>query len=257
VGQSRVCTLGARFCRLASLPLFLLLLSTASGLAISNTPPPSAPLDATLNLFESRYRSAKTLSARFLEEYSENGRVTRKEAGTAYFLRPGRMRWEYDAPEKSLFLVDGKYAWFFAPSDRIASRVPEKSSEDWRTPLALLTTNMKLSRVCSEIGPALEEKPVWPENRVYRCIVRGSEASPTAESGSPKHEATQEAYFEITLDGELSRILIREQGGIRIEFRFKNWQWNPTLDNSLFRFKPPMGVAIVDGQLPDSPAALP
>jgi outer membrane lipoprotein carrier protein len=64
--------------------------------------------DPRLRRFEARYRSAKSLAATFLEEYSENGQVTRKEAGNAFFLRPGKMRWDYEAPEKNLFLVDGK-----------------------------------------------------------------------------------------------------------------------------------------------------
>ena len=44
---------------------------------------------------EAAYRSARTLQATFLERYTENGREVRSEAGTAYFRRPGKMRWEY------------------------------------------------------------------------------------------------------------------------------------------------------------------
>ena len=88
--------------------------------------------------FEGRYRAAKTLQATFLERYTENGAVVRTEAGTAFFRRPGKMRWEYEAPEKDLFLVDGKTAWFYVPADWTATRVPAKQSADWRTPLALL-----------------------------------------------------------------------------------------------------------------------
>src|ERR1700730_19367142 len=62
---------------------------------------------------EARYRSAKTLQATFLERYAENGSLLRSEAGTAYFRRPGKMRWEYERPEKDLFLVDGKNSRFY------------------------------------------------------------------------------------------------------------------------------------------------
>ena len=65
-----------------------------------------------LQLFESRYDSAKTLQATFLERYRDNGRIVQIESGDAYFLRPGKMRWDYQAPEKNVFLVDGKYVWF-------------------------------------------------------------------------------------------------------------------------------------------------
>jgi outer membrane lipoprotein carrier protein len=214
----------------------------------------SAKSDTPLGRFEVRYRTAKSLAATFLEEYSENGRVTRKEAGNAFFLRPGKMRWDYEAPEKNLFLVDGKYAWFYAPADKTASRMPAKRSEDFRTPLALLTTDMKLSRICSEIALAKDEKPDQPSNRLYRCVLRSAEQPKAARDASnpPQPEV---AYFEVTPQGELARILILEPAGIRIEFRFKNWDFNPALDKSLFQFRPPLGVAIVDGVLPESPAA--
>lgn len=217
--------------------------------------------DPALAHFEARYRAAHTLSATFLEEYSENGQATRKEAGTAYFLRPGKMRWDYEAPEKNLFLVDGKYAWFYAPADRTASRTPAKTTQDWRTPLALLTTDMKLSRVCSEIGISHTEKPVDPQNQVYRCALRGSEPksadtkSPNPKSPKADPPSSQEAYFEVSPNGELARIIVRDPGGIRIEFRFRNWQWDPTLDKSLFQFKPPMGVAIINGIQPEASQA--
>lgn len=210
----------------------------------------AAAPDEPLARFESRYRAAHTLSATFLEDYAENGQVTRKEAGSAYFLRPGKMRWDYEAPEKNLFLVDGKYAWFYAPADRTASRMPAKSSQDWRTPLALLTTDMKLSRVCSEITLSRDENPVQPEDKVYRCVLRGPDAPP-----AKSNPASTQAYFEVAPDGTLARLIIREQAGIRIEFHFKNWQWDPPLDKSLFQFKLPMGVAIVNSVLPDSPEA--
>ena len=102
-------------------------------------PLPSANEAANLaTRMEMRYRNATTLQATFLERYAENGAVLRAEAGTAYFRRPGKMRWEYDRPEKDLFLVDGKTAWFYVPADHTVTRVPAKQSEDLRTPLALL-----------------------------------------------------------------------------------------------------------------------
>src|SRR5882757_925895 len=102
---------------------------------------------ALASRLETRYRGAKTLQATFLERYSENGAVLRTEAGTAYFRRPGKMRWEYDHPEKDLFLVDGKTAWFYVPADHTVTRVPAKQSEDLRTPLALLAGRMKISHL--------------------------------------------------------------------------------------------------------------
>ena len=116
-----------------------------------------------------------TLQATFLERYSENGKQVRFEAGTAYFLRPGKMRWEYEKPEKNLFLVDGKYVWFYAPADHTATRMPAKKSEDWRTPIAFLTTGMKLSRLCSSVDEAKDTRAGTAGNQVYRCVMRSAD----------------------------------------------------------------------------------
>lgn len=197
---------------------------------------------ALIDRMEAKYRSAKTLKATFLEGYLENGRMLRSESGTAYFRRPGKMRWEYEAPENDLFLVDGKTAWFYVPADHTATRVPAKHSTDFRTPMALLTGEMKVSRVCSRVEVASSEKPQKEGDAVLSCTLRG------AQNSRSSNGAKAEAYFEVVPDsGELTRILVRQSDGVGIEFRFANWQFDPLLPPSMFRFDVPPGVAIVSG----------
>ena len=213
---------------------------------VAGSPNPANTDAATpLRRFEERYRNSGSLEANFLERYLENGKQVRVEAGKAYFLRPGKMRWEYEKPEKNLFLVDGKYVWFYAPDDHTATRMPAKKSEDWRTPIAFLTTGMKLGRICSEVGPTPEVKPVNAGNEVYRCVLRGEEEE--------KGGAAQKVLFEITAQSELARIVIPQEAGMQIEFEFKDWEWNPALPKTLFQFEPPPGTVIVDGLLPEAP----
>ena len=204
---------------------------------------------------EARYRSAKTLQATFLERYSENRAVLRTEAGTAYFRRPGKMRWEYERPEKDLFLVDGKTAWFYVPADHTVTRVPAKQSGDLRTPLALLAGRMKISRICSRVELAEIEKPLHEGNVVLRCIVRGEnqDAASAEESENTLAAGGSDAiFFEVVRDsGELARLVVRQGGGIEVEFRFENWRFDPTIPDTMFHFEPPAGVAIVNGELAD------
>src|SRR5713101_5172368 len=226
-------------------PLFLLLLLVTTATDVKNI----------VHRLETRYHSARTLQATFLERYVENGRVVRTEAGIAYFRRPGKMRWEYQSPEKNLFLVDGKSAWFYVPADHTVTRVPARQSTDWRTPLALLAGEMKVSRVCARIEPAIDEKPESPDHVVLFCKVRGA-GSDARKQGSQDLSAqsgnTSEAvFFEIVEDsGELVRVLVREAGGAAVEFHFTNWQLDPPVDDALFHFRAPSGVAIVNGELP-------
>ena len=216
--------------------------------------------------FEAKYRAEKTLQATFLERYTENGQTVRTEAGTAYFRRPGKMRWEYESPEQDLFLVDSKTAWFYVPNDHTVTRVPAKQSADWRTPLALLAGEMKVSRVCARVELAESEKATAVGNVVLRCQVRSAEAG-GASSRDDRQNADSPAssqgrqgdtvFFEIVREtGELARLLVRQSGGVQVEFRFENWRMNPPLADSFFRFEVPAGVAIVNGELPAGDAAV-
>src|SRR6266550_5502457 len=162
----------------------------------------SAPdVKTILNRLETRYRSARTLKVTFLERYIENGRSVRIEAGIAYFRRPGKMRWEYESPEKNLFLVDGKSAWFYVPADHTVTRVPAKDSSDWRTPLALLAGEMKISRVCARIIFSAKEKPEAAGNVVLACELRGAASAKREQSAQqPSFQSSAPAesvFFEV------------------------------------------------------------
>lgn len=203
---------------------------------------------------ESRYRTARTLQANFLERYSENGQLLRSEAGIAYFRRPGKMRWEYESPEKDLFLVDGKTAWFYVPADHTVTRAPAKESTDWRTPLALLAGEMKLSRVCARVNLAVNEVPETPGDVVLACRLR-SDSGQSGKSASLDTDGLQDSgaeqavYLEIEpASGDLSRVLVREKAGVSVDFRFGGWRFDPPLPDSFFRFEIHQGVAIVNGE---------
>jgi|SRR5579871_711824 outer membrane lipoprotein carrier protein len=208
---------------------------------LSQPSPPSDDAQLFVKKLEDAYRRSRTLQTSFLQEYSEGGKTTRSEAGTAYFRRPGKMRWEYASPEKNLFVVDGKFAWFYVPADRTVSRVAAKQSEDWRTPLALLAGEMKVSRVCSKVSLAADQ-PKDESLVKLGCVIRGTEKD--AKSGA-SHDS---AYFEIArATGELEKIAVLSAGGVRMEMRFSNWKYDPPASEELFHFQPPPGVVIVNG----------
>jgi outer membrane lipoprotein carrier protein len=213
---------------------------------------------------EHRYRATKTLQATFLERYTENNRTVRVESGVAYFRRPGKMRWEYAAPENNLFLIDGKMAWFYVPADHTVTRIPAKQSADWRTPFALLAGETKISRVCARVELAPDEPPEKAGDAVFTCTVRGAkkdraeitkkgERTGSARAGLQPQQTEQEdtVLLEIAPEsGELVRIVVRNKGGVGIEFHFAHWLDDPPIAEALFHFQPPPGVAIVNAELP-------
>lgn len=225
-------------------PLAVLLASAAVLIAQSPATQPQEKSDAAkslAHLLEAHYSAPRTLQAVFLERYSEGQKEMRAESGTVYFRKPGQMRWEYESPEKKLFLVDGKTTWFYVPYDHTVTKAPVKESSDWRTPLALLTGKADLSRLCAKVD--IIDQPGLPAgHRILRCI-------PKRAKGVDEGDATD--FTEVLLEvdassGELARIEIRQPGGIEMEYRFGSWQADVPLDAGLFRFQVPKGVAIVD-----------
>ena len=220
--------------------------------ALAATIPNNVDVKLVRQKLESRYRNARTLQATFLERYSENDQLAREEAGVAYFQRPGKMRWEYKSPEKNVFLVDGKMAWFYVPADHTVTRASAKQSTDWRTPLALLAGEMKLSRVCHSVRATASEPPTSSGDVVLYCAERGEDSRKRKEetdAGALQDTNSADAvYLEVAPDsGELVRVLVREKGGVSIDFRFENWRFDPPVAATLFRFDVPPGVAIVNG----------
>lgn len=204
----------------------------------------SADAHTIVRGIESRYQHARTLEASFLESYSEGGGRRVAESGTVYFSKPGRMRWEYEAPESKLFIVDGTNAWFYVSADHTASRAKVRESADWRTPIALLAGKANLNQLCKSIALAdsrgLEEespaeKPLSTEDSVLRC--------------EPRNDAGGQlkgVFIEVDPEDFLVRVVIRQAGGIEMEFRFGNWQQNVPVEEAKFHFQPPPGVSIVD-----------
>jgi Predicted periplasmic protein (DUF2092) len=102
---------------------------------------------------------------------------------------------------------------------------------------------------------AASEKPWREGDAVLRCIVRGQKegASKAEAGGTPLVAGEADAvFFEVAREnGELVRLIVRQPGGVEVEFRFENWRFDPPIPETMFHFTPPPGVAIVNGELAD------
>ena len=205
---------------------------------------------AAVRALESRYERARTLKASFFERYSDGKGAVQSESGTVYFSRPGRMRWEYESPEKKLFLVDGTNVWFFVPTDRTVSRAKMKESSDWRTPIALMVGKADLSRLCrsvdiidpaSAVGGQPESHPLESGDILLRCTPRIGPSDSPDSTGS-----LREVLLETDQQARLVRVVLRQAGNIETEFRFGNWEENIAIPEAQFHFQPPQGVSVVD-----------
>src|SRR5215469_2208134 len=192
--------------------------------------------------FEAHYHGVRSMAGYFLEKYTSGGSGIVVESGTVYFEKPGRMRWDYDSPEKKMYLDDGKNIWFYVPADHTASRTPVKESSDWRTPLALLAGKVNLERLC---GSLTLGDPADAGGKA----VAASEAGDTVLVCGPRkadENVFRQVLLEVNSRSQLVRLDVKQPGDIEMDFRFGDWHENAPIEEAKFHFEPPRGVAIVD-----------
>ncbi len=68
---------------------------------------------------QKKYDTIRDFSADFVQTY-KGGVVKRQltEKGRMLIRKPGKMRWEYDTPEKKLFVSDGLKMYYYVPADK-------------------------------------------------------------------------------------------------------------------------------------------
>lgn len=194
---------------------------------------PPAPLDAYVRQFENSYHDVRTLRAAFTQEYTAWNR-TRVESGEVYLERGGKMRWDYQTPERKLFVSDGKDLLLYVPSEKQLTRSPLKSSDDVRVPLELLVSRLRVRRAFSKIEFDPAAVPSEPGNRVLRAY--------------PKKGFEQEyrdVLVELTPGFDVRRLVVTYPDDTVMKFTFDRISRNVTLAPSLFEFAPPAGTEVI------------
>lgn len=192
---------------------------------------PPSELDQTINALQTKYLRLNTLTADFTQIYNSPGERMRRESGRLQLKKPGKMRWDYAAPEAKLYVSDGRMIYEYIPADRTATRTSVKESGDLRAPFMFLLGRGNLRQAFSRIEFATEA-PVRAGNRVLRMI--------------PKHASE---FRELLLEVEpqslnLARLSFIKTGNARIDFLFSNWQENTAIADAVFIFKLPAGVTM-------------
>ena len=188
--------------------------------------------DAIVRRVDDHYNHLTSLRAHYTERYSGMG-MDRTEEGTLLLKKPGRMRWNYAAPVGKVFVLDGKFAWFYTPGDAQATRVPAKQLDDLRSPLRFLLGHTQLAK-------ELDGLAVTKDGAAFRI------------SGVPKGMAERVKLLSlwVTATGTIERMRLEEVDGAVTEFVFSGIEENVPVKDSDFGFVPPVGVTVVEGLPP-------
>jgi outer membrane lipoprotein carrier protein len=211
---------------------YLAALVLASGTALG-AQGPAAPADSIAKDLQAKYDRVSDFSADFVHTY--RGGVLKQQAterGRLLVKKPGKMRWEYTAPEKKLFVSDGRKIYSYIPQDRqvIVSTMPQDDQAP--TPALFLTGKGNITR---DFTVAYDKVADAPQGSVALKL--------TPKKREPEYESLTLVVDPKSL-GLRMLITIDTQGG-RSAFSFSNLKENVGLPDNQFVFQMPRNVDVV------------
>ncbi len=189
---------------------------------------------AVADQVQARYETTRDFTAAVRQELTmASAGKTSTATGTVAFKKPGKMRWDYSAPEQKQFVSDGAKMYSYLPQDKqvIVSTVPP--DDEAGTPALFLAGKGSLTR---DFTPSLTDAPA------------NSPSGSRALKLVPKTK--QREYDWLVLVVDPSSLSIRglvttdAQGG-KSSFSFTNLKENVGLTDKEFAFKIPRGVDVV------------
>jgi outer membrane lipoprotein carrier protein len=193
--------------------------------------PTAADLASSL---QRKYSGVRDFSADFSQDRTGgplNKRQTQR--GKVQVKKPGRMRWEYETPEKKLFVSDGLNMYTYIPQDRQVFIMAMPQDNKATTPILFLAGKGDLTR--DFIPSSTPLPPGMPQGAQSLKL--------TPKTPQPEYE-----WLTLTFDPRTFAFMglstLDAQGSVS-SFAFTNWKENPGLPEKLFAFKVPSGVDVV------------
>jgi outer membrane lipoprotein carrier protein len=188
----------------------------------------STRLDSVLSRVQNHYRETNSFHAKFTEEVTSPGGMKKTRTGSVYYLKPGRMRWEFAAPDSETIVSDGTIVYSYEPDLNQVIETPVK--QILKSPSAT-TFLLGFGDLRHDFKASFT--PLAPKDgRIHLTLV--------PKEGGNQAEVALDAH---TLD--LVALQLTDAVGDRTSFRFTDWTDNPTLADALFKFEVPQGADIV------------
>jgi outer membrane lipoprotein carrier protein len=218
-------------------PLVSLLMAMAQAPAAAAPAAGAARLDvkAVVAEVQKRYDGAADFRARFTQTMTSSalGRKT-NSAGEVMFKKPGRMRWDYQKPERSSYITDGGgVLWLYEPDDKQAFKQKLESSQ-LPAALSFLTGRGKLA---TEFDIVFAGKSPYGSPGDYLLSL------------SPKAPQAQIKAILFVVDPRTfdvrESVITDGQGNVN-DLVFVDIRVNTRVPDALFKFTPPAGTRVID-----------
>jgi len=213
-------------------PLVAMLLVAAAPLHSETMAPNGAPvskdLRQVLDRLQKHYHDTNSFTAKFNEEIATVGAPKKQRQGTVSFRKPGRMRWEFETPEKQTIVSDGETLYSYDPDLNQVVQTPLKQALRSSSATSFL---LGIGNINRDFKAAFAH-PATPTGLVDLIL--------DAKKGGYK--------IEVGLDPKtynLMTLTLTDQLGDVTKIDFSDIHDNVDLPDSTFAFKAPSGADIV------------
>lgn len=190
----------------------------------------SLSLDEIMNRVEKHYAVSGFSTDFYQTSTIKAMEITDSASGKAFFKRPGKMRWEYETPDRQMIITDSHTLWVFRPEDNqvMIGKAPSffKDGKGFS-----FLTDMKVIKEKFSINLEKETKTdfftlkLLPNEKTYDLA---------------------EIYLWISKKTfDVVRIITYNSYGDETRIVFDNIQFKQKLDDGMFEFKIPKGIEVL------------
>src|SRR5690349_4014520 len=214
---------------------------TALLVACVTAPLGAQNVDATIDRAVAAWSKVKSVRGTF--EQTVTNQITGSSAtarGQYVQERPNRLSIRFSQPASDAIVADGKAVWIYLPSTSAGQVIKRPATDQSATPIDLTGQFLDSPRAKYEISSAGTKTVDGHATRALKLV-------PKKGANAPFTQATVWIDDDDALIREFEET---EPSGVTRHVRLTAIEINPTVDRSVFTFKVPDGVKIVDQTKP-------
>ncbi|MEE8128335.1 MAG: outer membrane lipoprotein chaperone LolA [Nitrospinaceae bacterium] len=186
---------------------------------------------AIVDAIQKQYDATDTFQARFIQKsYLKILGQSQKAEGSVSIQKPGKMKWNYRAPDRQILVSNDQGLWLYLPDEKQVTKMKAQSIYSSNTPALFLAGRGKLTESFT-IGKVTEENGLYVAELI------------------PRNRAQNLSKMVLLADKKNYQIVgsrVYDNLGNKTEMMFSDIQTNPNLNKKLFQFEVPKGVELID-----------
>ena len=189
------------------------------------------PEQAALDAIQQNYEKVLTFEADFIQKsYIKMMDKTQDVKGTVSIKKPGKMKWDYGAPDTQILISNESTLWLYVPEEEQATKVPIESIYSSNTPALFLAGKGKLTQAFNVESVNLDKDPI----------------SITLIPKADDQAMTRLQLFANKKNYQITGSTVYDKLGNKTEIRFSNIKTNREIPEKTFQFQAPANVEVLD-----------